>query len=119
MYTYNGQTYYDRATICHPEVLAQQTKRFRAGPPQPYFPFASTRNEVSAAQGKRAARSRSLTRATSYFMGYSYDKKTKRYLRSMPWGPHVMADGTRVSIDNVLVIKAKQHYGKIFHGRRP
>ena len=49
-------------------------------------------------------------------MGYSYDKKTKRYLRSMPWGPHVLADGTRVSTDNVLVIKAKQHYGKIFRG---
>ena len=52
VYTYNGQTYYDRATICHPKVLAKQTKRFRAGPPQLYFPFASTRKEVSAAQGK-------------------------------------------------------------------
>ena len=49
-------------------------------------------------------------------MGYSYDKKTKRYRRSMPWGPHVLADGTQVSTDNVLVIKAKQHYGKIFRG---
>ena len=29
-------------------------------------------------------------------MGYSYDRKTKRYRRSMPWGPHVLADGTRV-----------------------
>ncbi len=28
-----------------------------------------------------------------------------------------LADGTRVSTDNVLVIKAKQHYGKIFRGR--
>ena len=50
-------------------------------------------------------------------MGYSYDKKTKRYRRSMPWGPHVMADGAQVATDNVLVIKAKQHYGKIFRGR--
>ena len=50
-------------------------------------------------------------------MSYSYDKKTKRYKRSMPWGPHILADGTRVSIDNILIIKAHQHYGKIFHGR--
>ena len=55
-------------------------------------------------------------KGAGYFMGYSYDKKTKRYLRSMPWGPHVLADGTRVSTDNVLVIKAKQRYGKIFRG---
>ena len=51
-----------------------------------------------------------------YLMTYSYDKKSKKYLRSMPWGPHVMADGTRISVDNVLVIKAKQHFGKIYKG---
>ena len=28
----------------------------------------------------------------------------------------MLADGKRVSTDNVLVIKAKQHYGKIFRG---
>src|SRR6476620_7576325 len=35
----------------------------------------------------------------------------------MPWGPHMLADGSQVSTDNVLVIKAKQNYGKIFHRR--
>jgi hypothetical protein len=117
VYTYNGQTYYDRATTCHPKVLAQQTKRFRSGPPQLYFPFASTRKQVSAAQGKRARSIKVPYKGDGYSMGYSYDKKTKRYRRSMPWGPHVLADGTQVSTDNVLVIKAKQHYGKIFRGR--
>ena len=34
----------------------------------------------------------------------------------MPWGPHVMANGKRISTDNVLIIKANQHYGKIFKG---
>jgi hypothetical protein len=52
VYRYNGQTYYDRATTCHPMVLARQTKRFRSGPPQLYFTFASTDKEVSAVQGK-------------------------------------------------------------------
>ncbi|MGH3337807.1 MAG: DUF3048 domain-containing protein, partial [Propionibacteriaceae bacterium] len=117
VYTLNGDNYYDKAVICHPVTLARQTKRFRSGPPQPYFPFASTREEVSAIQGKRSRSIKIPYKSDSYFMGYDYDKKTKRYLRSMPWGPHVLADGSRVSTDNVLVIKAKQHYGKIFRGR--
>ena len=117
VYTLNGDNYYDKAVVCHPALLARQTKRFRSGPPQPYFPFASTREEVSAMQGKRGRSVRIPYMGDSYLMGYDYDKKTKRYLRSMPWGPHVLADGSRVSTDNVLVIKAKQHYGKIFRGR--
>ena len=116
VYTLNGHKYYDKAVICHPAILARQTKRFRSGPPQPYFPFAPTREEVSAMQGKRGRSIRIPYKGDSYFMRYDYDKKQKRYLRSMPWGPHVLADGSRVSTDNVLVIKAKQHYGKIFRG---
>jgi hypothetical protein len=116
VYQYNGQTYYDRATTCHPKVLAKQTKRFRAGPRQPYFPWASSAKEVSAASGKRGRSVQIPYKGKTYFMGYSYDRRTKRYLRSMPWGPHILADGKRVSTDNVLIIKAHQHYGKIFHG---
>jgi hypothetical protein len=117
VYTLNGHKYYDKAVVCHPATLARQTKRFRSGPPQPYFPFASTREEVSAIQGKRGRSIRIPYKGDSYFMGYDYDKKKKRYLRSLPWGPHLLADGSRVSTDNVLMIKAKQHYGKIFRGR--
>jgi hypothetical protein len=117
VYTLNGHTYYDRAVICHPATLARQTKRFRSGPPQPYFPFASTREEVSATQGKLGRSIKIPYKGDSYFIGYDYDKKKKRYLRSMPWGPHVLANGSRVSTDNVLVIEAKQQYGQIFHGR--
>jgi hypothetical protein len=116
VYTLNGDNYYDKAVICHPATLARQTKRFRSGPLQPYFPFASTRKEVSARRGRRGRSIKIPYKGDSYFMGYEYDKDKKRYLRSMPWGPHVLADGTRVSADNVLVIKAKQHYGKIFRG---
>ena len=53
VYTYQGQTYYDRATVCHPAVLAKQTKRFRKGPPQSYFPWASSTAEVSTARRAR------------------------------------------------------------------
>jgi hypothetical protein len=117
VYALNGRFYYDRAVICHPKILARQTKRFRSGPPQPYFPFASTREEVSTTQGKGASTMKVPYKGDGYFMSYRYDKKAKRYRRSMPWGPHVLADGIHVSTDNVLVIKAKQHFGKIFHGR--
>lgn len=116
VYHVSGQPYYDRATTCHPKVLARQTKRFRSGPPQPYFPWASTPDEVSAAQGKRCRSVAVPYQGDGYVMSYRYDAQTQRYRRSMPWGPHVMVDGTRFSCDNVLVIKAKQHYGKLFHG---
>ena len=82
VYPLNGDNYYDKAVICHPARLARQTKRFRSGPPQPYFPFASTREEVSAMQGKRGRSIRIPYKGDSYFMGYDYDKKKKRYLRS-------------------------------------
>ena len=116
VYSFNGQKYYDRATTCHPEVLAKQTKRFRSGPPQLYFPFASSRADVSARQGKRARSIMIPYQGDDYFMGYRYDKKSRRYRRSMPWGPHLLADGKQVSTDNVLVIKAVQSYGKLFKG---
>ncbi|HEY5821722.1 MAG TPA: DUF3048 domain-containing protein [Propionibacteriaceae bacterium] len=116
VYRLNGQTYYDRATTCHPKILAKQTKRFRSGPPQVYFPYTSTASEVSTAKGKAAKTIKVPYKGDDYFMAYTYDEKSKRYKRSMPWGPHVLADGKRVSTDNVLIIKAKQSYGKIFKG---
>ncbi len=114
VYSIGGQNYYDRATICHPKVLAQQIKRFRNGPPQQYFPWASTTAQVSTTRGK-SGRSVSIPyKGDGYRMSYSYDTKTKTYLRSMPWGPHHAANGKRVAPDNVLVIKVHQHFGKVY-----
>jgi hypothetical protein len=115
--TYRGVTYYDRAVVCHPEVLAKQTRKFRSGPARAYFPFASTAAEVSTASGKAARTIRvPWKKGDSYDMGYAYDEKSGKYLRSMPWGKHVLANGTRVATDNVLVIRAKQRYAKIYRG---
>jgi hypothetical protein len=115
--TYQGQTYYDRAVVCHPAVLARQTKKFRSGPKQPYFPFATGTEQPSTAAGKAARSIRVPWKAgDSYDMGYTYDATSGRYLRSMPWGPHVLSDGTRVATDNVLVIRAHNHFAKIYHG---
>ena len=116
VYQLNGRSYYDRATTCHPKVLAKQTKRFRDGPPQLYFPIASSTSEVSTRKGRRATKVAVPYQGDGYLMGYTYDKKSKRYLRSMPWGPHVLATGKRVSTDNIMIIKSRSHYGKIFKG---
>jgi hypothetical protein len=116
--TYQGVTYYDRAVVCHPQVLARQTRKFRDGPPVPYFPWATSADEVSTTKGKPARVIHvPWKRGDSYDMGYAYDAKSGTYLRSMPWGKHVLANGTRVAPDNVLVIRAKQHYDKIYHGK--
>ena len=114
VYSIAGQNYYDRATICHPTVLTKQTKRFRNGPPQQYFPWASTTAQISTTRGK-PGRSISIPyKGDGYKMSYAYDTKTKTYLRSMPWGPHKAANGKRVAPDNVLVIKVHQHFGKVY-----
>lgn len=115
--TYQGVTYYDRAVVCHPAVLARQTTRFRAGPRLPYFPFAATAAQASTAKGKPARTIRVPWKAgDSYDMGYRYDAGSGTYLRSMPWGPHVLANGKRVAPDNVLVVRAVQRYTKLVAG---
>lgn len=113
---YQGNTYYDRAVVCHPSVLAKQTKKFRDGPPQVYFPFGDAK-VASTRDGKTAASiSVPWKSGNSYNMSYTWSEKTGTWLRSMPWGPHVLADGKRVAPDNVLIIRAKQHYDKIYSG---
>lgn len=112
----NGITYYDRAVACNPKALAKQTKKFADGPPQNYFPWAASDDEVSTEVAGKPARVVSVPwkKGNTYEMTYTYSAKAKRYLRSMPWGPHVLANGTRISCDNVLVIRAKQVFGKIY-----
>lgn len=112
----NGVRTYEHAVFCHPEVLMDQAERFFA-PPQQYLPFALNDEEVSTLEGKDA---RTIAipygSGSNYAMRYTYDAKTKRYLRSEPWGKHVLSDGTRVSTDNVLVVRARWTMDKIYQG---
>ncbi|HET8614521.1 MAG TPA: DUF3048 domain-containing protein [Actinomycetales bacterium] len=114
---YQGRTYYDRAVVCHPKALAKQTTKFRQGPSQLYLPFATGETQPSTVDG-RGARTVQVPwkQGDTYDMTYSFDDKSGRYLRSMPWGKHVLANGTRVATDNVLVILASQQYKKIYSG---
>lgn len=111
----NGKTYYDRAVLCNPKRLATLTKKFAAGPQQSYFPWAASADEVSTAVAGKPAKTISVPwkQGNTYNMTYTWSSSAKRYLRSMPWGPHVLAGGIRVACDNVLVIRAKQLFGKI------
>ena len=52
----------------------------------------------------------------NYDMVYDWDATQGLYLRSVPWGAHVLADGQRVTTDNVLVIKASQRVAKLAEG---
>ncbi len=114
----NGTTYYDRAVVSHPRVLAGLAREpFTAGPTQPYFPFAVTDADVSTLTGAPTTRIRVPWKAGgAYTMGYDYDASAGVYLRSMPWGPHVLADGQRVTTDNVVVIRAGQRTAKLAPG---
>ncbi len=109
--TLNGQKYYDRAVLCHPEKLAEQSKTTTT-PQVLYFPFATGDEVPSTEVSGQPAKTVSVPwqKGDSYNMGYSYDAKKGVYRRSMPWGKHVLKDGSRVTTDNVLVILAKQHF---------
>ena len=111
-----GVTYYDRAVLCHPKALAKQTKKFRDGPQQVYFPFGDA-DQASTVNGEKAQKiGVPWKKGTSYSMGYTWNASSGTWLRSMPWGPHVLTGGKRVAPVNVLVIRAKQHYDKIYTG---
>ncbi|MEA5118561.1 MAG: DUF3048 domain-containing protein [Propionicimonas sp.] len=109
--TIDGQKYYDRAVVCHPEKLAKQSK-ITTTPQLPYFPCATGDEQPSTQTSGQAASSISVPwhKGDSYNTGYSWSAKQQLWLRSTPWGKHVLANGDRVTTDNVLVIQARQHY---------
>ncbi len=116
IYYDNGKRELDRAVLCHPKVLAQLTKKFSDGPPQIYFPFGDA--EVASTVNGEKAQTISVPwkSGNSYNMGYTWNASSGTWLRSMPWGPHILTGGARVAPDNVLVIRARQHYAKLYRG---
>lgn len=116
IYKYNGKTEYDRALVCHPAVLGQKANVFADGPPAPYLPFATGDARPSTASGQAALEVAVPWKGDSFLMTYTFDQASGRYLRSMPWGKHVLADGSRVTTDNVLVIRARQYRDKLVAG---
>ncbi len=108
----------ENGVFCHPKVLLKQAKVMKSPPADPYLPFATGDDQVSTAISGKDAIKISVPWGTgnSFSTGYTYDAKTKQYLRSEPWGKHVLIDGKRVTTDNVLVVRAKWKMDKIFTG---
>lgn len=116
VYQIAGKSYYDKAVVAHPAQLAKLATRLRK-PPQRYLPFALTDAEISTAKGKPASSvAVPYGSGHSYDMSYTYDSRSRTYLRSEPWGRHVTANGVRIAADNVLVIRAHWRMGKIYSG---
>jgi hypothetical protein len=112
--TYQGNTYYDQAVVCHPTVLAKQKTNVSKGPAKPYFPWATGDEDPSTATGKGAdTLSVPWHRAGAFSMTYTWREKSGDYARSMPWGPHVLANGKRVTTENVLILQTDVVYGRI------
>jgi hypothetical protein len=82
-------------------------------PPEPYFSYAATAASASAAASSSAGASVTVQYGQGWDVRWTYDAAAHRYVRSEPWGPHTMADGTRIRATNVLVLKVPSHIGKI------
>jgi len=116
LYQLNGQTYYDRAIQAHPKGMAELATRMKKKPSQ-YLPFAATAEDASTADSKKKA----TTIAVPYGSAHKYDMSYEladngMYLRSQPWGEHVLADGKRVTAHSVLIISAEWRMDKIWEG---
>jgi hypothetical protein len=85
-------------------------------PPAPYFSYAADLASASASSAVGVGTSAVVPYGAGFTMTWRYDAARKRYLRSEPWGPHTMLDGTRISATNVLVLKVGSSVGKIGTG---
>lgn len=114
--TIAGTKYYDRAVVCNPKKLGRVSKAFPTGPQVPYFPFATSVDTPSTTGGKKAKTVAVPWKGDDYFMTYTWDSGSGTYLRSMPWGEHVLADGSRVTTDNILIVQCRQYTDKLASG---
>jgi hypothetical protein len=99
--------------LVDPSVLLDLSRT--AQPPAPYFGYARTASDASAALGRRAT-SITVPYGPSWDVAWSYDRDSGRYLRDEAWGPHVSADGARVAATNVLILRADSVVEKLAAG---
>ena len=112
VFTIGGNKYFDKAVTCHPAKLATLAKKFTDGPQQNYFPWADA-DQASTLNGKPANTIKvPWAKKMNWTMSYTWDANKKTYLRSMPWGPHLIHGNKRVTADNVLVILCPITYGR-------
>lgn len=106
------------SVFCRPDELRKLARRMTAPPPVPYLPFATGDEQPSTASAGRDATKVAIPwgPGDTWNTSYTWDEESGRYLRSEPWGRHVLLDGKRVTTDNVLVVRAKWRMDKIYAG---
>lgn len=106
------------SVCCHPDELRKLATRMKAPPAVPYLPFATGDEAPSTEVAGKDAATLSIPWGPrdTFNTGYTYDERSGTYLRSEPWGKHVLADGERVRTDSVLVVRARWTMDKIYAG---
>ena len=106
------------SVFCRPDELRKLAVHMKAAPTRPYLPFAIGDEQVSTEVSGKPATAVSVPwgPGETFNTGYTYDAESGRYLRSEPFGKHILLDGHRVSTDNVLVVRAKWKMDKIYAG---
>ncbi len=97
--------------FAQPQVLLELSERTAA--PTPYFSYAADAERSSAALSGEPAQAVEIPYGANWQVTWTYDDTSGRYLRSEPFGPHMLVDGTRVSAVNVLVLEVASEVGKI------
>jgi len=100
--------------LVRPPVLLDLTDR--SEPPPPSFGYATDAASSSAGRSGTSGTALTVPYGPSWDVGWTWDAATGTYLRSQPWGPHVAADGTRVSAANVLVLRVDSRVEKLAEG---
>lgn len=88
--------------FANPVRLLELSKLKKA--PKPYFSYAADLGAASAAAAEGRGAGVSIPYGPGWTSSWAWDKKSKRYLRSEPWGAHRLENGKQVSATNVLVL---------------
>jgi hypothetical protein len=100
--------------FANPARLTELSKLKKA--PKPYFSYAADLGSATAAESKGKGAGVSVPYGPGWTSSWAWDKKSKSYLRSEPWGAHRLENGKQVSATNVLVLhvaSAKRKIGSI------
>jgi hypothetical protein len=84
--------------------------------PKPYFAYAADLASATAAESKGRGAGVSVPYGAGWTSSWAWDKKSKRYVRSEPWGAHRLENGKQVSATNVLVLHVASAQRKIGTG---
>jgi len=87
--------------------LFAQANSSRTSPPPQQFRFARTFAQATAVASGKTAKKATIRMSPAYVPGWTYDARTKVYLRDERGVPSKSAQGVRLSGTNVVVLRVK------------